>query len=280
MCFQNDVSIIYPTPASSRGQYFYSLKAEKHTQQLKTIWFLYSSSTSHKNLSSSSWSLPHLILPSFRFPELLSLPATTPPPSSCPALSSGLSILFGRPCSHSQWTLTSTHAAESRQHLSRGVDGGAVSQGPFILALGSALRCEPGPGHLDMRGPPPATYMVPVTGDEWHFFPASLHVAQGSCSWLGKHLPKMRAIVGGNRHQHLWTPLLPSFPWKMALFTAFSSHWGTWSHDAFPSTPDINFSSGPLDLDSLEWKSTCLNCRGVCICVWLSTKKSIHSLRV
>lgn len=97
-------------------------------------------------------------------------------------------------------------------------------RGPFILALGSALKCEPGPGHLGMRGLPLATHMFPVTGDEWQFFPASLHVAQGSCSWLGKHLPKMRAIVGGNRHQHSWNPLLPSFPWKMALFTAFSSH--------------------------------------------------------
>ena len=57
-------------------------------------------------------------------------------------------------------------------------------QGPFILALGSALKCEPGPGHLGMRGLPLATHMFPVTGDEWQFFPASLHVAQGSCSWL------------------------------------------------------------------------------------------------
>ena len=59
------------------------------------------------------------------------------------------------------------------------MDGGALPQGPFIPALGSALRCEPGPGHLDMRGPPPATYMVPVTGDDWQLLPASLHGAQG-----------------------------------------------------------------------------------------------------
>ena len=47
-----------------------------------------------------------------------------------------------------------------------GVDGGALPQGPFIPALGSALRCEPGPGHLDMRGPPPASHMAPVTSDD------------------------------------------------------------------------------------------------------------------
>ena len=54
-----------------------------------------------------------------------------------------------------------------------------MSQGPFILALGSALRCEPGPGHLDMRGPPPATHVAPVTGDDWQLLPASFHGAQG-----------------------------------------------------------------------------------------------------
>lgn len=60
---------------------------------------------------------------------------------------------------------------------------------------------------LSMRGPPPATHVGPVTDDGWHLLPASLHGAQGCCSWLGKCLLKMGAVVGGNRPQHslvLW----------------------------------------------------------------------------
>lgn len=41
---------------------------------------------------------------------------------------------------------------------------------------------------LGMRGPPPATYMGPVTDDDWHLLPASLHGAQGSCFPLGSGL--------------------------------------------------------------------------------------------
>ena len=32
---------------------------------------------------------------------------------------------------------------------------------------------------LGMRGPPPATHVAPVTGDDWQLLPASLHGAQG-----------------------------------------------------------------------------------------------------
>ena len=40
-------------------------------------------------------------------------------------------------------------------------------QGPFIPVLGSALRSETGPGHLGMRGPPPAIHVAPMTSDDW-----------------------------------------------------------------------------------------------------------------
>ena len=88
-----------------------------------------------------------LLVPSV-LPGFLSLSLiiwATSPKVLLPVLPSGLSILCGRPWSHSQWTLTGAHTAQSRQHLRRGVDGGALSQGPFIPALGSALRCETGP---------------------------------------------------------------------------------------------------------------------------------------
>ena len=91
-----------------------------------------------------------LLLVPFVLPGFLSLSLiiwATSPKALLPALPSGLSILCGRPWSHSQWTLTGAHTAQSRQHLRRGVDGGALPQGPFIPALGSALRCETGPGH-------------------------------------------------------------------------------------------------------------------------------------
>ena len=175
--------------------------------------------------------------------------ATTPDPKFLPCPLSGLSILCGRPCSHSQWTLTGAHSTESSAPQER--SGWRCSGPRALLSWPWALPSGVSQG-LGMRGLPPATHMVPVTGADWQFSPASLYVAQGSRSWLGKHLPKMRAIVGGIRHQHSWNPLLPYFPRNMALFTAFSSHRGTWSHDAFPSTLDINFSSGPLHLDSLE----------------------------
>ena len=32
---------------------------------------------------------------------------------------------------------------------------------------------------LSVRGPPPATHVAPVTGDDWQLLPASLHGAQG-----------------------------------------------------------------------------------------------------
>ena len=32
---------------------------------------------------------------------------------------------------------------------------------------------------LGMRGPPPATHVAPVTGDDWQLLPVSLHGAQG-----------------------------------------------------------------------------------------------------
>ena len=55
-------------------------------------------------------------------------------PAPCPP--SGLSILCERPCSHSQWTHTGAHTAQSRQHLRRGVDGSALAPGPFYPGLG------------------------------------------------------------------------------------------------------------------------------------------------
>ena len=54
------------------------------------------------------------------------------------------------------------------------MQGGIWYQGPFIPALVSALRGETGPGHLGMRGPPPATHVAPVTSDDWQLLPVSL----------------------------------------------------------------------------------------------------------
>lgn len=129
--------------------------------------------------------------------------------------------LCGRPLPHSRWD-TTMHTQQRVVSTSGEEVWRCFIQGPFILALGSALKCEPGSGHLGMRGPPLATHMFPAC-DEWQFFPASPPRGSGQLFLARKHLPKMRAIVGGNRHQHSWNPLLPSFPWKMALFTA-SSH--------------------------------------------------------
>lgn len=71
---------------------------------------------------------------------------------------------------------------------------------PFILALGSALRCEPGPEH---ERTPPATHVCPVTGDGWQLLPACLHGAQGSCSQQGIWLLRNGCRLGKS---------LPSFP--------------------------------------------------------------------
>ena len=48
-------------------------------------------------------------------------------------------------------------------------------QGPFIPALGSALRGETGPGHLGTRGPPPAIHVAPMTSDDCQLLPVSLY---------------------------------------------------------------------------------------------------------
>lgn len=154
-----------------------------------------------------SWCQTPPYIPSSGF---LGPPPLTQWPSSAkalwpPALHSGLSVpLWTAPLPFPEDTHLYTRSTGSVS-----TSGGEWMEvlwprAPFILALGSALRCEPGPEH---ERTPPATHVCPVTDDGWHLLPASLHGAQGCCSWLGKCLLKMGAVVGGNRPQHslvLW----------------------------------------------------------------------------
>ena len=89
----------------------------------------------------------------------------------CPACPLTLvwASLCGRPCSHSQQTLTGAQAVQGSSAPEEGLNGGALATGPFILALGSCPNMwERTWAWEDCLLPPTSVLWL---GDDWQPLP-------------------------------------------------------------------------------------------------------------
>ena len=122
---------------------------------------------------------PHSVLRHHSTPMVLSLFLPVPG-SFCPSRPCLSLIIWAtapKALSPSQWTLTRVQAAQGLS-APQERSGWRCSGPEVLLSQPWALHSGVSQG-LGMRGPPPATHVAPVTGDDWQLLPASLHGAQG-----------------------------------------------------------------------------------------------------